>query len=92
MSIKFNVNGFPYEVQPADFPADMTLNSFLREHLHLTATKYMCLEGGCGSCVCVIRRRHPATGEIRSLAVNSVCIEGGREIEQCYRQPFFFSV
>ncbi|XP_002000301.2 aldehyde oxidase 4 isoform X1 [Drosophila mojavensis] len=71
MSIKFNVNGFPYEVQPHDYAADITLNTFLREHLHLTATKYMCLEGGCGSCVCLIRRRHPITGEISSRATNS---------------------
>lgn len=72
MSIKFNVNGFPYEVQPADYAADITLNAFLRDHLHLTATKYMCLEGGCGSCICLIRRRHPITGEISSRAANSV--------------------
>ncbi|XP_030572036.1 aldehyde oxidase 4-like [Drosophila novamexicana] len=71
MSIKFNVNGFPYEVQPADYAADITLNAFLRDHLHLTATKYMCLEGGCGSCICLIRRRHPITGEISSRAANS---------------------
>ncbi|XP_034488432.1 aldehyde oxidase 4 [Drosophila innubila] len=71
MSIKFNVNGFPYEVHPADYAADITLNTFLREHLHLTATKYMCLEGGCGSCVCAIQRRHPITGDIKTQAVNS---------------------
>ncbi|XP_051862470.1 uncharacterized protein LOC117575900 [Drosophila albomicans] len=71
MSIRFNVNGFPYEVQPADYAVDITLNTFLREHLHLTATKYMCLEGGCGSCVCVIQRRHPVTGELKTHAVNS---------------------
>jgi len=72
MSIKFNVNGFPYEVQAADYAPDTTLNTFLREHLHLTATKFMCLEGGCGSCVCVIRRRHPVTQEVQSRAANSV--------------------
>ncbi|KAH8327480.1 hypothetical protein KR074_004615 [Drosophila pseudoananassae] len=71
MSIKFTVNGFPYEVEAADFAPDITLNAFLREHLHLTATKYMCLEGGCGSCVCVIRRRHPVTQEVQSRAANS---------------------
>ncbi|KAH8358794.1 hypothetical protein KR093_002517 [Drosophila rubida] len=71
MSIRFNVNGFPYEVQPADYAVDITLNTFLREHLHLTATKYMCLEGGCGSCVCVVQRRHPVTAELQTHAVNS---------------------
>ncbi|EDW80734.1 uncharacterized protein Dwil_GK11684 [Drosophila willistoni] len=71
MSIKFNVNGFPYEVQATDYAPDITLNTFLREHLQLTATKYMCLEGGCGSCVCVIRRSNPATGKIEARAANS---------------------
>ncbi|KAH8265261.1 hypothetical protein KR038_002707 [Drosophila bunnanda] len=71
MSIRFSVNGFPYEVQAADYAPDTTLNAFLRQHLHLTATKYMCLEGGCGSCVCVIRRRHPVTQEVQSRAANS---------------------
>ncbi|EDV43516.1 uncharacterized protein Dana_GF16485 [Drosophila ananassae] len=71
MSIKFTVNGFPYAVEATDFAPDITLNAFLREHLHLTATKYMCLEGGCGSCVCVIRRRHPVTQEVQSRAANS---------------------
>lgn len=72
MSLKFTVNGFSYEVQSGDFAADITLNTFLREHLHLTATKYMCLEGGCGSCICAIRRHHPATDEIKTFAINSV--------------------
>ncbi|XP_022211869.2 xanthine dehydrogenase [Drosophila obscura] len=71
MSIKFSVNGFPYEVQATDYAPDLTLNAFLRQHLQLTATKYMCLEGGCGSCVCVIRRRHPATNEVQPRAANS---------------------
>jgi len=73
MSIKFNVNGLPYEVQAADYAPDTTLNTFLREHLHLTATKFMCLEGGCGSCICVISRHHPITQEVQSRAANSVC-------------------
>nr|XP_016926109.2 indole-3-acetaldehyde oxidase-like [Drosophila suzukii] len=71
MSIKFNVNGLPYEVQAADYAPDTTLNAFLREHLHLTATKFMCLEGGCGSCICVISRHHPITQEVQSRAANS---------------------
>jgi len=44
MSIKFNVNGLPYEVQAADYAPDTTLNAFLREHLHLTATKFTGLQ------------------------------------------------
>ncbi|KAH8338948.1 hypothetical protein KR074_005906, partial [Drosophila pseudoananassae] len=46
-------------------PADITLNTFIREHAQLTATKFMCQEGGCGACVCVVR-----DGK-RSWAVNS---------------------
>ncbi|XP_017462857.1 PREDICTED: probable aldehyde oxidase 4, partial [Rhagoletis zephyria] len=71
MTTCFVINGTPYNVDLASLPADITLNTFIREHAQLTATKYMCLEGGCGVCVCVVRGKHPATGETRTWAVNS---------------------
>ncbi|KAH8311383.1 hypothetical protein KR044_005999, partial [Drosophila immigrans] len=46
-------------------PPEITLNTFIREHAQLKATKFMCLEGGCGVCVCVLR-----AGK-RTWAVNS---------------------
>ncbi|EDW59395.1 uncharacterized protein AOX3 [Drosophila virilis] len=65
MTTTFTINGKPYEVNLSNLPADTTLNTFIREHAQLTATKFMCLEGGCGVCVCVLR-----DGK-RSWAVNS---------------------
>lgn len=55
-------------VNLANFPPDITLNTFIREHAQLTATKFMCLEGGCGVCVCVVRDGN------RTWAVNSVSV------------------
>ncbi|XP_052836339.1 uncharacterized protein LOC128252582 [Drosophila gunungcola] len=65
MSTKFTINGVSYAVNLTNFPPDITLNTFIREHAQLTATKFMCQEGGCGACICVVR-----DGK-RSWAVNS---------------------
>ncbi|KAM7359329.1 uncharacterized protein ACRADG_006685 [Cochliomyia hominivorax] len=67
----FKINGQDYTVNLSTLPADITLNTFIREHAQLTATKFMCLEGGCGTCVVVIRGKHPATGELKTWAANS---------------------
>ncbi|XP_053955239.1 uncharacterized protein LOC128861267 [Anastrepha ludens] len=71
MTTKFIINDVPYIVNLTNFPPDITLNTFIREHAQLTATKYMCLEGGCGACVCVVKGKHPVSGELRTWAVNS---------------------
>ncbi|KMZ03365.1 abscisic-aldehyde oxidase [Drosophila simulans] len=65
MTTKFSINGLPYAVNLTNLPPDITLNTFIREHAQLTATKFMCQEGGCGACICVVR-----DGK-RSWAVNS---------------------
>ncbi|KAH8292276.1 hypothetical protein KR054_008034, partial [Drosophila jambulina] len=52
-------------VNLTNLPPDITLNTFIREHAQLTATKFMCQEGGCGACICVVRNGN------RSWAVNS---------------------
>ncbi|XP_017009213.3 uncharacterized protein AOX3 [Drosophila takahashii] len=65
MTTKFTINGLPYAVNLTNLPPDITLNTFIREHAQLTATKFMCQEGGCGACICVVR-----DGK-RSWAVNS---------------------
>ncbi|XP_016987149.1 abscisic-aldehyde oxidase [Drosophila rhopaloa] len=65
MSTKFTINGVSYAVNLTNFAPDITLNTFIREHAQLTATKFMCQEGGCGACICVVR-----DGK-RSWAVNS---------------------
>ncbi|XP_011197089.1 uncharacterized protein LOC105221652 [Zeugodacus cucurbitae] len=71
MTTSFVINDTPYDVDLSSLPVDITLNTFLREHAQLTGTKFMCLEGGCGVCICVVRGKHPASGETRTWAVNS---------------------
>ncbi|XP_055902593.1 xanthine dehydrogenase-like [Eupeodes corollae] len=66
MSIEFKVNGIPIEVELSSLPPDITLNTYIREHVGLTGTKFMCLEGGCGVCVCSVKKPDGQT-----LAVNS---------------------
>lgn len=53
-------------------PSDTTLNTFLRDYAALSGTKFMCQEGGCGVCICVVTGKHPVSGEYKSWAVNSV--------------------
>ncbi|XP_020818417.1 indole-3-acetaldehyde oxidase [Drosophila serrata] len=71
MSGKITINGTSYEVNLASLPADISLNTFIREHAGLTGTKFMCQEGGCGVCVCTLTGLRPETGEPRTWAVNS---------------------
>ncbi|XP_058459564.1 uncharacterized protein LOC131435563 [Malaya genurostris] len=71
MDIIFTINGKTYEVDPNIIPIDTSLNSFIRNHAHLSGTKFMCLEGGCGACIVNVNGIHPATKQKFSLAVNS---------------------
>ncbi|KAH8359005.1 hypothetical protein KR093_003803, partial [Drosophila rubida] len=60
-----------FAVNFGNLPADISLNTFIREHAGLTGTKFMCQEGGCGVCVCALSGINPATGELSTWAVNS---------------------
>ncbi|XP_058054257.1 uncharacterized protein LOC131205952 [Anopheles bellator] len=71
MAAHFTINGQQFEVTPSDVSTETTLNSFIRDHAHLTGTKFMCLEGGCGACVVNLSGTHPVTGQPFSCAVNS---------------------
>ncbi|XP_036344556.1 indole-3-acetaldehyde oxidase [Rhagoletis pomonella] len=71
MTTNFIINGTPYTAKLSDLPSDITLNTFIREHAGLPGTKFMCQEGGCGVCICVVTGKHPVTAEIRTWAVNS---------------------
>ncbi|XP_050663962.1 xanthine dehydrogenase/oxidase-like [Leptidea sinapis] len=53
--------------------SDYTLNDFIRKHLNLRGTKYMCNEGGCG--VCIVSVTAPdSNGTVRTFSVNSCLV------------------
>lgn len=53
---------------------ETTLNVYLRKTVHLTGTKSMCLEGGCGACVVCVSFEDPWTHKSILIAVNSVSV------------------
>lgn len=53
-------------VKAAEIAPETNLNDYLRNTLHLTGTKSMCYEGGCGSCVVCVQIKD------NIYAVNSV--------------------
>lgn len=69
--IQLNVNGKPYQV---DVPPDTPLLWVLRDHLHLTGTKYSCGEALCGACTV-----HLGGAAIRSCVV-PVSAAAGQQI------------
>lgn len=72
MNIEFSVNGKQFSVNSKTISIETSLNTFLREHAGLTGTKFMCLEGGCGVCIVMIKGYHPITHDEDIRAVNSV--------------------
>ncbi|CAH1403041.1 unnamed protein product [Nezara viridula] len=72
-NVTFTINGTVYHAG-SDVGADTSLNTYIREYAHLKGTKYMCQEGGCGSCVVNMTATDPSTGHSRSFAVNSCLV------------------
>ncbi|XP_062708362.1 xanthine dehydrogenase isoform X2 [Aedes albopictus] len=71
MKLEFSINGKLYHINPERIAIETSLNTFIRNHAQLKGTKFMCLEGGCGSCIVNVTRQHPVTKEITTNAVNS---------------------
>ncbi|XP_026741646.1 xanthine dehydrogenase/oxidase-like [Trichoplusia ni] len=71
--VEFTVNGIKCAVNGC-FPRETSLNAYLRYVLCLPGTKAMCHEGGCGSCIVMVRaRRHPS-GKLETFSVNSCLV------------------
>ncbi|XP_018569701.1 xanthine dehydrogenase/oxidase-like [Anoplophora glabripennis] len=70
--IKFHVSGVEHTVPTEDVTPETTLNTYLREKAHLTGTKRMCLEGGCGSCLVAVEET--VNNEKSVFSVNSCLV------------------
>lgn len=79
--IKITVNGTEYTVLNPD--PKIHLNEWLRNHLHLTGTKALCHEGGCGSCVVAVAKEDPMTSPGSIKAVNS-CLQPLMSLDGCH--------
>uniref|UniRef100_A0A6P7EZ01 Xanthine dehydrogenase-like n=1 Tax=Diabrotica virgifera virgifera TaxID=50390 RepID=A0A6P7EZ01_DIAVI len=71
-SVQLSVGGVEYTVSPEDVGPETTLNEYLREKLHLTGTKRMCLEGGCGTCTVAVEET--VNGKKKIFSVNSCLV------------------
>uniref|UniRef100_A0A182JHV5 FAD-binding PCMH-type domain-containing protein n=1 Tax=Anopheles atroparvus TaxID=41427 RepID=A0A182JHV5_ANOAO len=69
--VAFNINGRSYTAKAGSVPVDTSLNTFIRDYAHLSGTKFMCLEGGCGTCTVNVSGIHPVTKETRTWSLNS---------------------
>ncbi|XP_058123363.1 uncharacterized protein LOC131294469 [Anopheles ziemanni] len=69
--VVFSINGKCYTANACTVPVDTSLNTFIRNYAHLSGTKFMCLEGGCGACIVNVSGVHPVTKETRTWSVNS---------------------
>ena len=74
-----NVNGAQTSV---DAPGDESLLFVLRNHLHLTGTKYGCGEGQCGACTVLINGRATRSCLIPLSAAANLKIETVEGLEQ----------
>ncbi|XP_066250858.1 xanthine dehydrogenase/oxidase-like [Euwallacea similis] len=73
LEIRFSVSDVEHTVSIKDVSPETTLNSYLRDKLHLTATKKMCLEGGCGACIVAVQEVD-SKGNNKIFAVNSCLV------------------
>ncbi|XP_055537446.1 uncharacterized protein LOC129725515 isoform X2 [Wyeomyia smithii] len=60
-----------FNINPQNVPVDTSLNTFIRDYTQLKGTKFMCREGGCGTCVVSASEAHPITGDITIKSVKS---------------------
>ncbi|CAG9861069.1 unnamed protein product [Phyllotreta striolata] len=70
--IQFHVDHKQHVVKIGDISPETTLNTYLRKHSHLTGTKLMCGEGGCGVCTVVVDQI--LEGKKRTFSINSCLV------------------
>ncbi|XP_047987939.1 aldehyde oxidase 2-like [Leguminivora glycinivorella] len=71
--ITFKVNGELCSVS-SEVDSDTTVLEYVRDTLKLHGTKFMCKEGGCGSCVVSATMPDPYTGGRRVVSINSCLV------------------
>lgn len=72
-TIEFTVNGQRCRVDDT-LPLNTSLNAYLRYKLALPGTKAMCHEGGCGSCIVMVRAKRYPSGRMELFSVNSCLV------------------
>ncbi|XP_017770615.1 PREDICTED: indole-3-acetaldehyde oxidase-like [Nicrophorus vespilloides] len=72
--LQFYIENNKHTVRASDVNPETTLNEYLRENRFLTGTKFMCREGGCGTCIVSATFKQPITKRIVTLAVNSCLV------------------
>lgn len=72
-TVRFSINGTVYFVGD-EIPVGFRLVDFIRDHAKLKGTKYMCREGGCGTCVVTVTSTHPVTKKEITYSVNACLV------------------
>ncbi|KAF9416485.1 hypothetical protein HW555_006152 [Spodoptera exigua] len=75
-TIWFKVNGVRYTVKSGEVNSDLTLLDYLRNHLELRGTKYMCREAGCGSCMVTVKQSKGQPYAVNSCMLTVVSCHG----------------
>ncbi|KAK9496480.1 hypothetical protein O3M35_013242 [Rhynocoris fuscipes] len=73
-AVTFSINGKLYEANEDNVTVTTSLNTFIRDYANLKGTKYMCKEGGCGSCIVSVQSTHPVTKKDYIFSVNSCLV------------------
>ncbi|XP_039276549.1 probable aldehyde oxidase 2 isoform X2 [Nilaparvata lugens] len=71
--VVFTINEKVHKVT-GEVAIETSLNAYIRDYANLKATKFMCLEGGCGCCVVSARIQNPSTKKYSTYSINSCLV------------------